>query len=73
VCNDIHRGDANSTLHLVRDLIARRADRADLRTVSYVSLAAPEGAWAYRRGDGHAVALNLSDADVEVAGSPAPS
>ena len=45
----------------VRDLIAlRRADDA-LHAGAYTPLDAPEGAWAYRRGERAAVALNLSD------------
>jgi alpha-glucosidase len=62
------RRDADSTLHLVRDLIALRRQREDLRTGAYATLAAPAGAWAYRRGERHAVALNLSDAPVTIAG-----
>ena len=62
------REDPVSTLHLVRDLIALRRDRADLRSGAYTSLPAPDGAWAWRRGDGLAVALNLAGADAPVAG-----
>jgi alpha-glucosidase len=62
------REDPASTLHLVRDLIALRRDRADLRGGGYETLPAPAGAWAYRRGDGTAVALNLSDAAVRIDG-----
>jgi alpha-glucosidase len=62
------RSDAHSTLHLVRDLIALRGERHDLRAGSYTTLAAPDGAWTYRRGSRHAVALNLSDAPVAVEG-----
>jgi alpha-glucosidase len=62
------RADPNSVLHLVRDLIAfRRSDDA-LRSGAYVPLDAPEGAWAYRRGDRVAVALNLSEDPVTVPG-----
>lgn len=62
--------DPRSTLHLVRDLIAlRRADR-ELSAGAYQTLDAPDGAWAYRRGDGFAVAVNLSDEPVTV-GLPA--
>jgi alpha-glucosidase len=60
------REDPGSTLHLVRDLIALRRERADLRAGAYETLPAPDGAWVYRRGDGTAVALNLSDARVRV-------
>ena len=56
------RARPGSVLHLVRDLIAlRRADDA-LHAGPYTPLDAPDGAWAYRRGDRAAVALNLSDA-----------
>ena len=44
-----------------------RADDA-LHAGSYTPLDAPAGAWAYRRGDRAAVALNLSDAGVVVPG-----
>ena len=60
------RADAGSTLHLVRDLIALRRATPDLTTGAYATLPAPAGAWAWARGDGHAVALNLSDAPVVV-------
>jgi alpha-glucosidase len=62
------REDRGSILHLVRDLIGLRRERADLRDGSYATLPAPAGAWAWRRGDDTAVALNLSDAAVEVEG-----
>jgi alpha-glucosidase len=58
------RADPGSTLHLVRDLIAVRRERADLRSGDYATLPAPPGAWAWRRGDGTTVALNLSDEPV---------
>jgi alpha-glucosidase len=63
------RADAGSDLTLVRDLIALRRMRADLRTGAYAPLDAPEGAWAYRRGEATTVALNLSDRPVPVAGA----
>jgi alpha-glucosidase len=62
------RADRGSVLHLVRDLIALRRDRADLHAGGYATLPAPDGAWAWARGDGTAVALNLSDAPVTVDG-----
>jgi alpha-glucosidase len=65
---DAQRADAGSPLHLARDLIAVRRERDDLRSGSYETLAAPAGAWAYRRGDGTAVALNLSGSPVAVDG-----
>jgi alpha-glucosidase len=61
------REDRDSALHLVRDLIALRRDRSDLRGGAYETLPAPEGAWAWRRGDSTVAAVNLSAAPVEVA------
>ena len=62
--------DPGSTLRLVRDLIALRRRRDDVRRGAYATLPAPDGAWVYRRGDGTTVALNLSDSPVtpELAG-----
>jgi alpha-glucosidase len=62
----LQREDPGSTLHLVRALIGLRRERADLRTGAYATLPAPGGAWAYRRGDGTVVALNLAGAAVSV-------
>jgi alpha-glucosidase len=62
------REDSASTLHLVRDLIALRRDRAELRSGAYTSFPAPDGAWAWRRGDGLAIALNLAGAETTVEG-----
>jgi len=60
------RADEDSILHLVRDLIALRRAEDALRAGAYTPLAAPDGAWAYRRGEPVTVALNLSDAAVTV-------
>lgn len=57
------REDPASTLHLVRDLIAAR--RAFV-SAPYETLSAPEGVWAFRRGD-HAVAINLGATPTDVA------
>jgi alpha-glucosidase len=65
---DAQRGDPGSTLHFTRDLIALRREAADLHGGGYETLPAPAGAWAYRRGERHAVALNLSGAEVTVEG-----
>jgi alpha-glucosidase len=62
------REDRGSILHLVRDLIALRKRTPDLTAGAYASLPAPDGAWAWRRGDGYAVAVNLSPAEVTVDG-----
>jgi alpha-glucosidase len=54
------RADRGSPLHLTRDLIALRRAKEDLRSGAYRALDAPPGAWAFRRGERLAVALNLS-------------
>ena len=52
-----------------RDLIALRRGDAELRARRLrVAAGSPEGVWAWRRGDGHAVALNLSGAEATVEG-----
>jgi alpha-glucosidase len=65
------RDDPGSVLRLVRDLIALRRERDDLHDGVYATLPAPGGAWAWRRGERTAVALNLSaaGATVDVAGT----
>jgi alpha-glucosidase len=55
------RDDPGSALHLARDLLALRRGEADLREGAYERLEAPTGIWAYRRGDGIGVVLNLGD------------
>ncbi len=62
------REDLRSPLHLVRDLIALRRSRPELRGGAYSGLPAPEGAWAWRRGEALAVALNLCGSEVTVDG-----
>jgi alpha-glucosidase len=60
------RDDPDSALRLTRDLIALRRSRADLHSGSYASLETPDDVWAWRRGEGTAVALNLSRREVEL-------
>jgi alpha-glucosidase len=61
-CNvEDQRSDPRSTLTFVRDLIALRRQMTDLQTGTYASLASPAGVWAWRRGTGAVVVLNLSD------------
>jgi alpha-glucosidase len=62
------REDPASTLSLSRDLLALRRSSADLLEGDYRSLEAPERVWAYRRGDGTAVALNFGAEEVAVPG-----
>ncbi len=58
---DRQRTDPTSILVLVRDLISLRKQTPDLSTGSYAALRAPTRAWAWRRGDRHAVVVNFSD------------
>jgi alpha-glucosidase len=60
------REDPDSVLHLCRDLIALRRREADLRAGAYAELAAPAGAWVFRRGERTLVALNLSGGPIQV-------
>jgi alpha-glucosidase len=60
------RSDPGSALHLTRDLIALRRSEADLRTGGYREVAVEDGLWAYRRGDGFLVALNLGDREASL-------
>ena len=60
------RVDPASTLHFTRDLIATRRRLPALRTGSYELLDAPGGVWAWRRGEGCAVAVNLGSAEERV-------
>jgi alpha-glucosidase len=63
---EAQREDPGSVLHFVRDLIALRRERADLQSGGYETMAAPSGAWAWRRGEGTTVALNLSGEPVSI-------
>jgi alpha-glucosidase len=54
------RDDPDSILTLTRDLIALRRHRG-LLAGAYEPREAPEGVWAFRRGGGALVALNLGD------------
>jgi alpha-glucosidase len=54
-------GDPTSVLELCRRAIAARAASDDLAVGTYRSLASPGGTWAYARGEGTAVLLNMSD------------
>jgi alpha-glucosidase len=62
------RADPGSILSLTRELIALRRRLPELRTGGYRPLEGPDGAWAWRRGGGVTVALNLSDNDCAVQG-----
>jgi alpha-glucosidase len=60
------RPDRDSALNLTRDLIALRREEEDLRTGSYAQVVVDGGLWAYRRGDGFLVALNLGSEPASV-------
>jgi hypothetical protein len=51
------RADPTSILHLCRDLIALRRELHG----PYAPVDAPDGVWAWRRGESAFVAVNLSD------------
>jgi len=59
--------EPESFLTLTRDLIAYRRGESDLRTGAWTALDAPDDVLAYRRGDAHAVLLNLGTAEATVA------
>jgi alpha-glucosidase len=70
------RSDPDSMLTLTRDMIALRRRTPDLRDGDYQSLDAPDGVWAWNRGAGVVVAVNMSDNEVtlvDVAGTVALS
>jgi alpha-glucosidase len=64
------RADRGSVLSFSREAIALRHSRDDLVTGSYAPLAVEPGVWAWRRGGGTGVALNLTDspANLSLAG-----
>ena len=62
------RDDPRSVLSFCRRLIALRRELADLRDGAYLSLDAPPGVWAWRRGGSTSVAVNLSDEHAAVRG-----
>ena len=53
------RADPESTLNFATRPDRRRRSLPDLSTGRYAELEAPSGAWAWRRGDGVVVAVNL--------------
>ena len=63
------RRDPASILAHTRSLIAQRRANEDLRSGAYERLPAPPGVWAYRRGPGTVVAVNLSDVPAEFEGA----
>jgi alpha-glucosidase len=55
------RDDPGSVLSFVRDLLALRREEPELWAGPYVRLETEGGLWAWRRGEGTLVAVNLSD------------
>ena len=62
------RDDPTSVLNFMRDLIALRRATPDLQLGDSVPVDAPEGCWAWRRGEAATVVLNMSDAAARVGG-----
>jgi alpha-glucosidase len=62
------RDDPKSFLSYVRTLIEQRRANRDLVEGRYESLPAPEGVWAFRRGERTTVAVNLSEDEAELEG-----
>ena len=60
--------DPDSTLHFTRDLIALRKRLPGLHAGAYAELPAPEGAWAWKRGEDVVVALNFGEDATEIRG-----
>ena len=60
--------DERSFLSFCRGLIAQRRANPDLQGGAYETLPAPDGVWAFRRGENTTVAVNLTDEEVEAQG-----
>jgi glycosidase len=55
------RADPGSVLSFCREAIALRRSRDDLVSGGYTPVVGETGVWAWRRGGGTAIALNLTD------------
>jgi alpha-glucosidase len=62
------RDDPGSILAFCRDLIAFRRRHPSFSTGETTTLATPETAWAWTRGERHAVVLNMSAEDLVLPG-----
>jgi alpha-glucosidase len=60
------RADDSSFLNYTRALLAQRRANPDLVAGAYETLPAPDGVWAFRRGEDTTVAVNLSDDTAEL-------
>ena len=65
---EAQRADPASTLNFTRDLIALRRRLPDLHAGAYAELDAPDSAWAWRRGAGVVVSVNVGAEPVEIGG-----
>ena len=66
------RDDPTSTLSFTRALLTLRRSSPELQRGAYSTLAAGPGVWAWRRGEGTTVAVNLSDRQRVVRGIDGP-
>jgi glycosidase len=62
------RDEPDSVLTLCRDLIAYRRRSPEFVAADYASLPAPDGMWAFGRGDNYVVTLNMSPDPLELEG-----
>jgi len=62
------RDDPDSVLMFCRDVIAYRRRNLELAAADYSSWPSPDGVWAFGRGDGHVVVLNMSAGPVGLDG-----
>jgi alpha-glucosidase len=60
--------DGTSFLSFCHGLIAQRRANPDLYAGAYETLPAPDGVWAFRRGENTTVTVNLTDEEVEAQG-----
>jgi len=67
------RGDPSSPLELTRRLLGLRRRSDDLRSGSYQRVALDGSLWAWRRGAGTLVALNLGDAAATLPAAALPA
>ena len=62
------RDDPTSTLSFTRALLTLRRSSPELQRGAYSTIGAGPGVWAWRRGEGATVAVNLSDRSRTVRG-----
>jgi len=64
------KDDPRSVLRLTRDLIALRRSSQELTRGAYEAVDAPDGVWAWARGERWRITVNLSDNPAEVEAPP---